>query len=49
MSTQVTEHNLDGNVGAHRNDIRIHDAAGGISRIAQQVLKTIAALTVEIF
>ena len=49
MSTQVTEHNLDGNVGAHRNDICIHDAAGGISGIAQQVLKTIAALTIEIF
>ncbi|MNM80925.1 hypothetical protein D3C81_929080 [compost metagenome] len=44
---QVTQHDIDIDVGAHGDHVRVHQTAGGVLRVRQHLLKPLAVLAVH--
>ena len=44
---QVAQHDVDGDVGAHGDHVRVHQAAGGVLVVGQHLLEALAVLAVH--
>ena len=45
--TQVAQHHVDVDVGAHGDHVRVHQAAGGVLRVGQHLLEPLAVFAVH--
>ena len=47
MTAQVAQNHVDTDVRAHRNGVRVHQAAGGIFRVGEDFLDALTVLLVH--